>query len=211
MQRLPLDSTTEAHFCVSGNVVIHPSAVIAPGVLLQADAGSQLVVAAGACIGMGSVLHVCTGTLEIGAEAIVGAGVLIVGQGQIGAKACIGAMTTIVETSIDAQTSVPPGSLIGDRSRQVAIDQPPAEPASSAHTPPVSNAAPSASPPETNGAVPNQPAASGNEPDASSDAPGDALGDASSDALAEMQQIYGQAYLERIMITLFPHRKPLDS
>lgn len=209
MQRLPLDSTTEAHFCVSGNVVIHPSAVIAPGVLLQADAGSQLVVAAGACIGMGSVLHVCTGTLEIGAEAIVGAGVLIVGQGQIGAKACIGAMTTIIETSIDSQASVPPGSLIGDRSRQVAIDQPPVEPAPNAHTPPVSNAAPPAPSSRANGAAPNnQDAAPGNEP---ADTSSDSASNAASDAPAEMAQIYGQAYLERMMITLFPHRKPLDS
>lgn len=106
---------------VSGDVTIDPSAAIAPGVLLIADANSRIVIAAGACIGMGSIIDARDGTLEIETGAVLGAGVLVVGQGKIGANACIGSATTIFFDSIAARQVVPPGSLIGDSSRQIIV------------------------------------------------------------------------------------------
>ncbi len=81
---------------ISGEVTIDPSAAIAPGVLLQASPNSRIIIGAGACIGLGSILHAYEGTLEVEAGANLGAGVLVVGKGKIGANACIGSTTTIL-------------------------------------------------------------------------------------------------------------------
>ncbi len=50
---------------VSGSVTIHPSVAIAPGVLFQTDPESQIIIAAGACIGIGVILHTHKGILEV--------------------------------------------------------------------------------------------------------------------------------------------------
>lgn len=105
---------------VHGNVTVDPSVVIAPGVLLQADVDSQIVIAAGACIGMGVVLHAQGGDLHIDNGVNIGAGVLVVGQGRVGANVCIGASATIINPSLAEGTLVPPASLWGDDSRQTA-------------------------------------------------------------------------------------------
>lgn len=112
-------STTDAY--VRGDVVIHPSAAIAPGVLLQADAGSQIFVGPGVCIGMGSVLHAIAGKLEVGSGANLGAGVLLIGTCKIGENACIGAASTIMNAAIANGLVVPPGSLIGEFSQQAEL------------------------------------------------------------------------------------------
>ena len=103
---------------ISGDVTIHPNAAIAPGVLLQASPGSSIIIAAGACIGMGAVLHSYDGILEIQEGASLGAGVLMVGAGIIGANACIGSQCTLLNTSVEAKVLVPSGSVLGDSSRQ---------------------------------------------------------------------------------------------
>jgi carbon dioxide concentrating mechanism protein CcmN len=107
-----LQPISDNHFYKSGNVTVHDSAAIAPGVLLQADPDSQLIIAAGVCIGMGTVLHAYAGTLEIGTGATLGTGVLVVGSGRIGARACIGSMATIFNSSIQPEQLVPSGVLI---------------------------------------------------------------------------------------------------
>jgi carbon dioxide concentrating mechanism protein CcmN len=71
---------------------------------------------------MGTILTAYQGVIAIGAGAILGTGVLIVGQGQIGENACIGSTTTIFNASVAAMSIVPSGSLIGDTSRQITID-----------------------------------------------------------------------------------------
>lgn len=104
---------------MSGDVNIHETAVIAPGVILQAAANSKIIIGPGVCIGMGSILQVNEGILEIEAGANLGAGFLMVGQGKIGANACIGAATTVFNYSVAPGQVIASGSILGDTSRQV--------------------------------------------------------------------------------------------
>ncbi len=101
----------------SGEVIIHASAVIAPGVIMQAAPDSKIIIGSGVCIGMGSILQVDTGILEIESGANLGAGFLMVGAGKIGTNACIGSATTVFRSSIKPGEVVPAGSVIGDTSR----------------------------------------------------------------------------------------------
>ena len=115
----PLHLTSNFNSYMSGEVTIDPSAAIASGVVLLADPNSTIIIAAGVCIGMGVILHARNGVLEVEAGANLGAGVLMVGTGKIGANACIGSATTIIDYSIEPGTVVAPSSLLGDTSRQV--------------------------------------------------------------------------------------------
>jgi len=121
----PLPSITTSHVIVTGDVSIDKSAAIAPGVILQADPDSRIIIAAGVCIGMGAILHAHKGILEIDAGAILGAGVLVVGVGKIGANACIGAATTIWNSSVDSWQVLPAGSMVGETGRKIADNSPP--------------------------------------------------------------------------------------
>ncbi len=103
-----------------GNVTIDPSAVIAPGVLLQAEADSRISIGAGVCIGAGTIVQAAGGNLYIEAGVCVGRGVLIIGSGSIDRDACIGAGTTAIDPQIESGAVIPQHSLIGDRSRNAA-------------------------------------------------------------------------------------------
>ena len=104
---------------IHGDVIIHPSAVLAPGIIIQAAINSTIVIGAGVCLGMGSILQVSEGILEIEAGANLGAGFLMVGQGKIGANACIGSATTVFNCSVAPGQVIPSGSILGDNSRQI--------------------------------------------------------------------------------------------
>ena len=108
----PLEPIGDFRSYVCGDVVINETAAIASGVLLQADQGGKIIIAAGVCIGMGVVLHAQGGLLEIGAGANLGAGVLVYGSSKIGEGACIGASSSIVRAVIAKGAIVPPCSLI---------------------------------------------------------------------------------------------------
>jgi carbon dioxide concentrating mechanism protein CcmN len=108
----PLQPISTSSACVSGDVTIDPSAAIALGVLIQADPNSKVIIASGVCIGMGSIIHAQGGELEILAGANLGAGVLILGKGKIGANSCIGSLTTVLNSSIADAQVIAPGSLI---------------------------------------------------------------------------------------------------
>lgn len=104
---------------ISGDVEIHPTASLASGVILQAAPDYKIIVGADACIGMGAIINAAQGSVEIGSGAILGAGVLIIGASKIGSNCCIGTSTTIFQSDVAAMAVVEPGSIIGDRSRQV--------------------------------------------------------------------------------------------
>jgi carbon dioxide concentrating mechanism protein CcmN len=140
----PLQAMHDSQVYISGDVSIDPSAAIAPGVLLQASPGSAITIAAGVCIGMGAVLHACEGTLEIQAGASLGAGVLLVGAGVIGPNACIGAQSTLLNTSVEGKLLVPSGSVLGDRSRKIQLESEAVPPVIS--TPPVPEPTPETTP-----------------------------------------------------------------
>ncbi|MEB3217290.1 MAG: transferase [Nostocales cyanobacterium 94392] len=104
----------------SGEVIVHASAVIAPGVIMQAAPNSKIIIGSGVCIGMGSILQVDAGILEIESGANLGAGFLMVGAGKIGVNACIGSATTVFRACVEAGRVVPAGSVIGDNSRSLS-------------------------------------------------------------------------------------------
>ncbi len=56
---LQLSDRFDTH--IYGDVIIHPSAVLAPGIILQAATNSRIVIGAGVCLGMGSILQVSEG------------------------------------------------------------------------------------------------------------------------------------------------------
>lgn len=114
-----LQPVSNSEIYIFGDVEIHPSAVIAAGVILQAAPGNKILIGAGACIGMGSVLNAYLGDIKIESGVILGAGVLIIGHSTIGKNACLGTVTTIFNASVDSMAILPPGSLIGDTSRQI--------------------------------------------------------------------------------------------
>jgi carbon dioxide concentrating mechanism protein CcmN len=205
----PLQLSSNSQILMSGDVVVNEGAAIAPGVIMQAEPGSRISIAAGACIGLGVILHAREGTLSIEAGVILGAGVLVVGAGKIGANACIGAGTTLIDPCIDQMQIMPAGSLIGDTSRQASaeataaeataaaptspetpeattppVDRP-IEPPSPAQTPPQTGPETAAEPPESTAAEPPQP---GETPTI----------------------LYGQAHIHRLLGTLFPHRQAFN-
>ncbi|MEG4006490.1 carbon dioxide concentrating mechanism protein [Microcoleus sp. Pol11C1] len=208
----PLQLSSNSQILMSGDVVVNEGAAIAPGAILLADPGSRISIAAGACIGMGVILHAREGTLEIAAGAILGAGVLVVGAGTIGENACIGAGTTLINPCIDKMQIMAAGSLMGDTSRQATaeeatataptaaprspetpeattppVDRPiePIEPPQPAQTPPQTAPETAPDPPESTAAEPPQP---GETPTI----------------------LYGQAHINRLLGTLFPHRQAFN-
>ncbi len=180
----PLQPISNTHYYVNGDVTIHPGAAIAPGVLLQADPESQIIIGAGACIGMGAVLHAYQGVLEVGESANIGTGVLIVGKGKIGTNACIGSMTTIFNRSVESGEVLAPGSLIGDSSRP-AESQLPVEP----------------------DVVEPQNGQGAEEPVSASSVPPVV---APEEPVVKANPVYGEDSLNRLLSTLLPHRQALN-
>ncbi|MGI0486012.1 hypothetical protein ACN4EK_11285 [Pantanalinema rosaneae CENA516] len=186
---LQLQPISTSHYYVNGEVTIQAGVAIAPGVLLQADPNSRIIIKTGACIGIGAILHAQNGVLEVGEGANIGAEVLLIGQVTIGANACIGAATTVLNSIVAWGQIVPPGSLIGDTSRspegelaaeplQVTDTVTYPEPATPGVTPPA------AEPP---GAI---------EP----------LNDSQATQNPGMN-VYGQVYVNQMLVKLFPHRQ----
>ncbi|MEG3839664.1 carbon dioxide concentrating mechanism protein [Microcoleus sp. herbarium14] len=195
----PLQLSSNSQILMSGDVVVNDGAAIAPGVILQADPGSRISIAAGACIGMGVILHAREGNLDIGAGVILGAGVLVVGSGTIGANACIGAATTLIDPCIPQMQILPAGSLIGDSSRQiVAEDAPPETPAS---TPPVARPIDHPPEPETQPQTPPETAVEPPESNGADPPPQPSDGPTI---------LYGQAHIHQLLGTLFPHRQAFN-
>ncbi|ABW30340.1 acyltransferase [Acaryochloris marina] len=151
MQLSPPQPVSTSQFCVIGDVTIHPHAKIAPGVILQAAPQSKIVIGASACIGIGAVIQAFDGTITVESNAVLGAGVLVLGKATIGVNACIGDCTTIINTDIVTQQVIPEGSLMGDASRSTIDESPNRSPFDdSLPSTPVNTAWPSSPPPIPN-------------------------------------------------------------
>lgn len=210
---LPVTGHTEVY--VNGDVTIDQTAAIAPGVILQATAQGKIIIKAGACIGMGTVLTANEGTIEIGEGAVLGAGVLIIGSGQISDRACIGTASTLISTSVGEMELVSPGSLFGDPSRH---------PSSNAHHETSSDVNPdnnghaaksesNASPEATSTSQGNNNPTNGRTEDTAENLSESDNNAATDENNVSQQQspnnttIYGQTHIERLMVTLFPHKE----
>lgn len=178
----PLHPSNNFDSYVSGEVMIHPTAVVAPGVLLQASPNGRIIIGAGVCIGMGTILHAYEGTLEVEAGVNLGAGVLVVGQAKIGANACIGSMSTILNYSIEPKQVIAPGSLIGGESPQFAAAK-------------NDIALEANSTLEASGDSAQSPSDTNSEPQTAEDSG---------------SKVYGQAQLNRVLSSMLPHRQPLS-
>ena len=108
---------------ISGDVEIHPTASLAPGVILQAAPDCSITIGADVCIGMGVIINACQGTVTIDSGAILGSGVLIIGASQVGSNSCIGTSSTIFQHDVAPMAVIEPGSILGDTSRSVDTDQ----------------------------------------------------------------------------------------
>ncbi len=113
MQRPIPSDTNGSEFYIGGDVTIEADATIGPGVVLQAAPGARLLVRTGVCLGAGAVLQACGGSLEIESDATIGARVLIVGAGTVGAAASIGGESTLLDPNIAPKQSVASGTLLG--------------------------------------------------------------------------------------------------
>jgi carbon dioxide concentrating mechanism protein CcmN len=206
---LPLVS--QAQVCVEGDVTIDPSAAIAPGVILRADPGSQIRIAAGVCIGMGAILHAHQGTLEVEAGANLAAGVLVVGKGKIGAHACIGAIATIWNASIEPWQVVSAASVVGDKGRQLTEMPEVTATSPSPHAPNPTPVSPRQTDEDSlNGQIPPEQAATEEATDA--EAPTEPKAEAPSEEGGDEvgTSVYGQGSLDRILKTLFPYNQSLN-
>ncbi|MBW4486186.1 MAG: hypothetical protein KME12_00175 [Trichocoleus desertorum ATA4-8-CV12] len=208
----PLHPPANPETYVRGDVTIHSGVAIAPGVLIQAEPNSRIIINAGVCIGMGSVLHAYEGTLELREGVNLGAGVLVIGEVTIGANACIGSSATLFNCEIEAGQLIPSGSLYGDSSRQVALENG-LEANAKTTSEPTANSQPVATPAAT-----STPAQTTTPSQVTSEATSEATPKPTSDqsALATKSpeaaptQVYGQAYLNRLLGTLLPHRQALN-
>ncbi len=206
MQLPTLPLISNSHVYVEGDVSIDPSAAIAAGVILRAAFDSKIIIAAGVCIGMGSILHSHQGTLEVEAGANLGAGVLVVGKGKIGANACIGAATTIWNSSIQSGQVVPAGSVVGDRGRQITDVSLTSTSTTSSDAPDPSVASTSTTSKESlNGQVAPTSAA---EPTGKTNEDSPTEPKAEEPNLETGTSVYGQGNLNRLLKTLFPYTTP---
>jgi carbon dioxide concentrating mechanism protein CcmN len=206
MQLPTLPLISNSHVYVEGDVSIDPSAAIAAGVILRAAFDSKIIIAAGVCIGMGSILHSHQGTLEVEAGANLGAGVLVVGKGKIGANACIGAATTIWNSSIQSGQVVQAGSVVGDRGRQITDVSSTSTSTTSSDAPDPSVASTSTTSKESlNGQVAPTIAA---EPTGKTNEDSPTEVKVEEPNLETGTSVYGQGNLNRLLKTLFPYTTP---
>ena len=102
---------SHTHYCVVGDVSVDASAAIAPGVVLQALPGSRIVVGQGACLAGGVCVQSKSGLLTISSGATLGANVLVVGSGKIGANACVSPGSTVMNPQVADNALLPPNTL----------------------------------------------------------------------------------------------------
>jgi len=112
MQLPPVHSISATEYFVSGNVIIHETAAIAPGAILEADPGCQIMIGAGVCIGLGTVIIAYGGNVQIEDGVVLAPGSLVIGPVTIGHSACVGSRSTIFQQDVAAQASIAAGDLL---------------------------------------------------------------------------------------------------
>ncbi|MBV5259782.1 carbon dioxide concentrating mechanism protein [Synechococcus moorigangaii CMS01] len=199
---------------ISGDVRIHPQAVIAPGVILQATSGYYVAIAAGACIGAGTIIQAHGGNIEIHSRAIIGAGSLVIGQCTVGESACVGYGSTIFQAIVGAAALLPPYSLLGDTSRQgaVAVQSPnppqgPQDPWQEEQSPTAQTSAEKRSPTVSQDLEPDEAQPSDIKTEVIPTSPETPA----PPKTEEKPPVVGQVYINQLLMTLFPHQNSLNS
>jgi carbon dioxide concentrating mechanism protein CcmN len=148
--------------------------------------------------------------------------VLIVGKGTIGANACIGAVTTVWNTSIEPWQVVPAASVKGEKGRQITEASAPSTspPPLKASVTPDSSAQVKTGEDDyptikesLNGQAPSHSSVVSSDEDRRShlsyeDSP--TVPQAEQSASSADQPVYGQGSLDRILKTLFPYNQSLN-
>jgi carbon dioxide concentrating mechanism protein CcmN len=151
------------------------------------------VIGARTCIGAGVVVQAQQGTLILEEGVNLGAGVLVIGRGVVGAHTCVGADSTLLNPEIGKSEVLPTGTLLGDQSRSLASAPEPSPTANGKAAQHGAAAHQSQPPPavsETNGAqVPTE----------------------GSSSLSGAGTVYGREQITGLIQTLFPHRQPLST
>ncbi|MGF1541257.1 MAG: hypothetical protein ACFCU5_12535 [Pleurocapsa sp.] len=215
----PPQPVLNSDIIIHGDVEIHPTASLAPGVILQAAAHHKIFIGANVCVGMGVILNARKGSIRVENGVTLGSGVLIIGESIIGNNACVGTATTIFQASVAPMTVINPGSIIGDISRQL----PTQEKTQNTTTEKVDN---SVFNNKSNGVNSSKSSTSSIDDQVKTNEV--KLANSSSNVKAnssveleteqnkdevEKQQgsVVGQAYINQLLITLFPHKQSFDS
>mgnify|MGYP001556970837 CR=1 FL=1 len=144
----------------------------------------------------------------------MGAGVLIIGDSKIGSNACIGTSSTIFQSSLAAMTVIEPGSIIGDISRQVNLEEnqqtnkanaqsaPKQKQADQQHRKTSPNNYSNRQPNQATTSTPSQQQNSSSFPQVENVEPM---------VQKEKIPVVGQVYINELLVTLFPHNKDLNS
>ena len=215
---------SQSDYFVSGDVSIHETAVIAPGVILRAAANSQIVIGAGVCIGLGAVLNAYGGAIALEEGVTLGAKVLMIGRCTVGEGACIGQTSTLIDTSIDPFSLIPSGTLLGDRSRTEQTQSPPIQAETEAIPSPWDSEAPSPIAFSSGTSEQSLATAADNpspvaEPEPVSPTPAQEVLEtvnpvewvaASETANKSPEPVIGQVYINQLLVTLFPERQSLQ-
>lgn len=191
---------------ISGNVEIHSTASLAPGVILQASPGFSIVIGADVCIGMGTIINAGNGSVEIESGATLGSGVLVIGKSKIGSNACIGTATTIFQSSVVKMAVISPGSIIGDRSRSLEI------PEISADANQNSENRDKTKPLHSPEKIPNNNGKSTVENQQKTQQLSDKTPNTVKGKQPEKpESVVGKVYIDQLLVTLFPHRTAINS
>lgn len=190
----PQGDTPMATLYVTGDVSLAAAVDIAPGAILQAAPGSRLVIADQTRIATGVVIQAHGGDLYVGAGCTLETGVLVIGAGTIGDRATIGAESTLLNPQVAPAEVIETSALIGDKSRLGSTVCPIPEPETVPTTAPASD--------------PTAPAVAAENLDPAETPASDQPDSA---PIATHTVVYGQEQVTRLIQTLFPHRRPLDS
>ncbi|MEB3226793.1 MAG: hypothetical protein VKJ27_00280 [Synechocystis sp.] len=233
----PIHSFSETEYFVSGNVIIHETAAIAPGVIIDAGPDGHITIGAGVCIGVGTVITTATGKVDIESGVALAPGTLVIGPVTIGQAACIGSQSTIFQQDIAVQALIPPGDLLMVASPPPTAPRPPINSSPSSPSPENADIQPIPSPwdsgesvapsPPPSNAVSSEKVPAGDTkqsvPPVTDEIPREKPSTETeviltqpetadiSDSPEPKAPVVGQVYINQLLLTLFPERKFFQS